>query len=257
MTKRILKRATEKPKEGTGPDRSLKELNADLARALLAQDTATTDAKAARAREEVVDLRTRISVKEEEIARSREREKPIMIAARVHPRLQYGLRLLSRVQGGTIAEALEWAINLAMRSTRIGGGAAETRLNKVVDTVWNKPTEPQQIHLLNTTAPELLDFDQRSTWNLVIRCPDLWRDASWNFVDTADGRSDLEECEVGTGIPDLDEKLPRFELIEQHWRTIRQTGIALGRAGEIELRYTLAEILDGTALKKAGIDLPY
>ncbi len=183
--------------------------------------------------------------------------KPVMIGARIHPRLQYGLRLLARVQGGTIAEAVEWAISLALRTTRIGSGVTETRLNVIVDKVWGKPSEPQQIHVLDKEAPELLDFDQRAAWNLVKRCDDLWTTAYWARESTGEdenGAPDYDYVEVeNESDAEHTEVKPNFDLIEAHWPAIRELGLDLGRAGEIENFYTLAEILDGSARGRAGI----
>lgn len=185
-------------------------------------------------------------------------DKPVMIASRVHPRLQYGLRLLSRVQGGTIGEALEWAINLAMRQTRIGSGEGETRLNRIVDAVWAYPTEPRKIAFLNRYAPELLDFEQRATWNLVVRCADLWLEQTLDHIpDNYDKSMSFATFDVDGDKQVFMLKAPRFDLIEKDWKTIQRTGVLLGRVGEIEQRYTLDEIRDGTALKRAGIDTPY
>lgn len=184
-------------------------------------------------------------------------EKPVQIASRVHPRLQYGLRLLSRVQGGTIGEAMEWAINLALRQTRIGSGDSETRLNKIVGEVWALPTEPQQIALLNRKAPELLDFEQRAAWNLMVRCADLWLEQTLGYLPDDFDKSQFATIDIDGDKEVITLKTPRFDLIEKHWKSIRHAGVLLGRAGEIEQRYTLAEILDGTALKRAGIDTPY
>jgi hypothetical protein len=186
-------------------------------------------------------------------------DKPVMIAARVHPKLQYGLRLLSRVQGGTIADALEWAINLAMRSTGIGAGTEATRLNKLVDKVWKQPSTARRIYTLFKSAPELLDFDERGAWNLVRRCADLWREVFYNFVQskTPEDFPELEECSYGEREPDFDRREPLFDLIENHWAVISQTGVLLARAGEISNSYTLEQIVSGDALKSAGIETPY
>lgn len=191
-------------------------------------------------------------------------DKPVMIASRVHPRLQYGLRLLSRVQGGTIAEALEWAINLAMRNTGIGAGVEATRLNKVVDKVWAQPSEARRIGVLFDLAPELLEFDERGAWNLVRRCDELWKGryyAHEELPDSGDGAPNWAIVEVTKDASnrdrDYDETSPQFDLIEKHWGVIRQTGVLLARAGEIGETYTLDQIISGDALKMAGIETPY
>jgi len=210
----------------------------------------------ARKRGEYVLDRAAASAADEEVAAQitadAASQKPVMIAARVHPRLQYGLRLLSGIQKRSIAETLEWAINLAMRSTRVGSG--DERLNTLVDLVWNLEGEPHQISQLYERAPELLDFEQRSAWNLVIRCPDLWRTAYLNHIrDEAGLEEAVEEVSKDdwTGIVAV--KVPLLEVIDKHWSAIRELGIALGKVGEIENRYSLKEILDGTARKRAGI----
>ncbi|MDR7136175.1 hypothetical protein J2X06_003393 [Lysobacter niastensis] len=181
-------------------------------------------------------------------------EKAVMVGARISPKLQYGLRLLARVQGRTIAEAVEWSISLALRQTRIGNG--EERLNKVVDTAWEKSSDAQRIEYLRRKAPELLDFDERAAWNLVIRCAELWEEAFYGLETDADGDHVL--VRVAKDDPNReeqwDDRVPLFPIIEKHWEAIKSVGNALGKAGEIEMRFTLAQILDGTALKLAGID---
>lgn len=179
-------------------------------------------------------------------------DRPIMIAARVHPKFQYGLRLLSRVQGSTIAEALEWAISLSLRMTRIGV-LGDLRLNAVVDTVWDNATEPRQIHALYKLAPELLDFDQRSAWHLVSMCRDLWRPPV-PATDKNEGRDGIER-KVNFAYRSVPEESmePKMEVIELHWKAIQALGVDLSKAGEMENRYTLDEILSGAARKRAGL----
>lgn len=204
------------------------------------------------------------TAKQTEAPKVGDKEKAVMIGARVHPKLQYGLRLLSRVQGGTIAEALEWAINLAMRNTGIGAGAETVRLNRVVDKVWEQPSIPRRIYTLFESAPELLDFDERGAWNLVRRCDDLW---SGQYYTREEGGEDehglptygyvMVEKDDPARDRDLDNVKPRFDVIEEHWKVIAQTGVLLARAGEIGNFYTLDQITSGEALKIAGIETPY
>lgn len=182
------------------------------------------------------------------------KEKPVMIGARVSPKAQYGLRLLAKVQSRTIADAVEWAINLALRQTRIGTG--DLRLNRVVDTAWEKPSDAQRIEYLGRTAPELLDFEERAAWNLVKRCDELWELKYYAMEPDADGPIQLVRVSKDdpNRDPQLDETTPIFPIIEKHWDAIRFVGVALGRAGEIEMRFSLDQILDGSALKLAGVD---
>lgn len=192
-------------------------------------------------------------------------EKPVMIAARVHPKLQYGLRLLARVQGGTIAQSLEWAINLAMRRTGIGAGHSATTLDELVDTAWEESTEPRRIYMVFERAPELLDFDERGAWGLVRRCDDLWLETYRRFVtEIVDYEEDGtpieaivndEPCEKDDPLREkmMDRKVPIFSSIEPNWETIKKVGVALARAGEIDKFYSLDEIISGAALKKARI----
>lgn len=161
------------------------------------------------------------------------RAKPVMVAARIQPKLQYGLKLLARIHGGTLQSALEWAIQLALRRTKVGAGIEATTLNVTVENVWAKPSEPQRIFAMYGYSPELLDFDERGAWNLISRCPELW---------------------IDLGYEDL--KRPDFDLIEGNWDLLKQAGISLSRAGEIDLTYTLADILSGEALRNAGLSMP-
>ena len=190
-----------------------------------------------------------------------DKEKAVMIGARVHPKLQYGLRLLARVQGGTIAEALEWAINLAMRSTGIGAGVEATRLNKVVDKVWAQSSTPRRIYVLFQSAPELLDFDERGAWNLVRRCPDMWTTTYFKMSEDPESDPPGMPCTVLGTKEDhdsaFDETEPKFDLIERHWTVISHTGVLLARAGEIGETYTFKEITSGEALERAGIESPF
>lgn len=216
------------------------------------------------ARKNGASKRPTAATKGDAAAKTGDKEKAVMIGARVHPKLQYGLRLLARVQGGTIAEALEWAINLAMRSTGIGAGVEATRLNKVVDKVWAQPSTPRRICALFESAPELLDFDERGAWNLVRRCDELWVGSYYTREDFGDDEHGLPEwkyAECSATDPsrdrDLDVKEPCFDVIEKHWAVIKQTGVLLARAGEIGTPYTLDQIISGDALKSAGIETPY
>lgn len=187
-----------------------------------------------------------------------QRNAAVMIAARVHPKLQYGLRLLSRVQGGTIAEALEWAIQLALRRTAVGANKEASTLDVLVNRAWKAGTEPRRIYEVSQIAPDLLDFEERGAWNLVRRTSDLWRDVSWTYVETDDEQyPELQECALGEGIPGLDTREPKFDVIEKHWKTIRHAGVLLAKHGEIDKSYTLKKILSDEVFKEAGIDLPY
>jgi len=187
------------------------------------------------------------------------REKPVMIGARVTPKAQYGLRLLARVQGRTIAEAIEWAINLALRQTRIGGGLGETRLATLVDAIWKFESEPQRIAYLNDKAPELLDFDDRAAWNLVLRCEDLLHHLYFRPHFEHDDEFGFQPAFIPVAADDptrdtqLDEIEFNFDLINLHWDAIKHVGTELAKAGEIEMRFSLDEILDGSALARAGI----
>ena len=177
-----------------------------------------------------------------------------MLGARISPKAQYGLRLLARIQGRTIADAVEWSINLALRSTRVGASVMETRLGRIVDAVWELESEARQIHYLDAHAPELLDFDQRAAWSLVKRCKELWQDRHFAFIQDGDDEPP-EQVEVeDKAEADFTETKPRFDIIEKHWDMLRKVGAALGQAGELETYYTLDEILEGKALAEAGLD---
>lgn len=187
--------------------------------------------------------------------------KSVMVGARIHPKLQYGLRLLARVQGRTMAEAMEWAINLALRSTRIGSGFEHGRLAALVDDVWKRETEAERIKVINDAAPELLDFDERAAWNLVLRCEDLAKPSFWKpeFEPGDDGNWEPAYQRVAADDPgrdpDYDSIEFDFPLIEQHWPMIKVIGTELAKAGEIEMRFSLPDIASGEALRRAGIEV--
>lgn len=183
--------------------------------------------------------------------------KPTMLGVRISPKTQYGLRLLARVQDKSISDAVEWAINLAMRSTRIGAGLDETRLAKVVDRVWAMPTEAQRIYELYTSAPELLTFDERAAWGFVRRCKDLWETIHLGKVHVGsdeDGVPEFDYVIVPESEAEHSKERPIFELIEKHWDQLRATGVALAHVGEIEESYSLRDVLSGAALRRHGIE---
>lgn len=175
-----------------------------------------------------------------------------MLGARISPKAQYGLRLLAKIQGRTIADAVEWSINLALRSTRVGAADNETRLHKIVDEVWSKSSEPRQVFYLDRHAPELLDFEQRSAWALVKRCKDLWVLRHYQVIGDDEGPTGDIEVESESEA-DHSHREARFDLIEQHWETLRKVGAELIQAGDLETVFTLDEIVSGKALEKAGI----
>jgi hypothetical protein len=192
---------------------------------------------------------------------AKQSNKPVMVGARISPKAQYGLRLLARVQGRTIAEAVEWSINLALRQTRIGSGFGQGRLAGLVNEVWSKETEAERIKVINDSAPELLDFAERAAWNLVLRCPDLSRPVYWKIdFELGDGGEPsptlvrVEEDDPDRE-PDQDDIEFDFPLIEAHWPMIKVIGNELAKVGEIEMRFTLAEITSGEALRKAGVEV--
>lgn len=188
-------------------------------------------------------------------------DKPVMLGARISPKAQYGLRLLARVQGRTIADAVEWSINLALRQTRIGSGLEQGRLAALVNEVWSKNTEAERVHLMHQTAPELLDFDERAAWNLVLRCDELAKPMYWkpNYEPDDDGgfQPSFERVSADDPGRDPDEDSIEFDfdLIQEHWPMIKFVGTELAKVGEIEMRFSLDEIIDGTALRRAGIEV--
>lgn len=177
-------------------------------------------------------------------------EKPVMLGARISPKAQYGLRLLAKIQDRTIADAVEWSINLAMRSTRLATGM---RLANIVDRVWELPSEARRVSYLNDLAPELLDFEQRSAWNLVSRCSDLWR-TSYYTTSFDEESGEHRDEEVASDYPNITESReePRFDLIEQHWDTLVRVAAELVQAGDLETTFTLDEIVGGNALQKSN-----
>lgn len=179
-------------------------------------------------------------------------EKPVMLGARISPKAQFGLRLLARIQGRTIADAVEWSINMALRATRVGDG--NRRLATLVDTLWGFSSDARRVYHLDMFAPELLDFEQRSAWNLVGRCPDLWRTAFYttDFDEETGEHRDIEVEKDDPRVMDiLTSDVPRFDLIEKHWGAIVKTGSELVQIGDLETRFTLEEILSGEALDKS------
>ena len=175
-----------------------------------------------------------------------------MLAARISPKAQYGLRLLAKLQGRSIAESLEWTINLGLRQTTVGPGVEEARLMDVVDLVWQAETEAQRLLVLHNRAPELMDFDHRSIWQLIKRCDDLWIMHPYVQEDDINGVPMLRPAEPGE-TPNNFIPAPNYPLMDEHWEKIKATGIALGHAGEVTDRYTLEEIVNGDALARAGL----
>lgn len=172
-------------------------------------------------------------------------QKPVMLAARVQPRLQFGLRMLARVQGGTIAEAMERSIESALQQTPIGTFPEVTSLDELVSSAWHAKSEPRRIFAVWGCSPELLEHSERAIWNLVLRTEVLWRDVHFKY--TGDGHN-IAACDPAEGI--LSRKGPDFDALEKHWSAIKRVGIDLAHRGDLNDQYSLEDILSGEALSR-------
>lgn len=187
-------------------------------------------------------------------------EKPVMLSARVHPRTQYGLKLLSRIHGMTIADTMDWAVNLAMTKTEIGPQDRRIPLRRIIEDAWANGTDARRVWHIYDLSPELLDFEERAAWGLVTRCPSVWRIACRKWVHADDG-ADLGQERAGVlkiveCLPDdpkrdptMDTKVPIFSMIEPNWEQFRKVGVALARAGATEWDVSFDGVVSGKALR--------
>jgi hypothetical protein len=110
-----------------------------------------------------------------------------VFAMRLDPKLKYLAEIAARKQRRSLANFMEWAIELGLSNTEIGGDSNE-RI-----TVWDQSTklwdvdEADRFATLAFLNPELMTYDEQVLWKLICETGYVWKgqydsdgDWAWN-----------------------------------------------------------------------------
>ena len=98
-----------------------------------------------------------------------------VFAMRLDPKLKYLAEIAARKQRRSLANFMEWAIELGLSNTEIGGDSNE-RI-----TVWDQSTklwdvdEADRFATLAFLNPELMTYDEQVLWKLICETGYVWK----------------------------------------------------------------------------------
>lgn len=184
-------------------------------------------------------------------------EKLEQFSIRLTPKLKYGLELLSKSQGRSLSQVVEWAIQRGMNAAEVGN--RKKTLGEIVDHVWGQ-SEWERIKLIQRFAPELLDYFERSIYVAVTESSELRY--LGESVETEVVK--LQKMHAMTPAADRD-NLPRAtealrsrlwysidRFVELHWDAIRQGVRSIEEQGKSLKGMSICSVITGVGQNSLG-----
>lgn len=118
-----------------------------------------------------------------------------VFAMRFDPKLKYMAEIAARKQRRSLANFIEWAVELGLKETKLLPGLRDTALH-MSTTIWDI-SEPDRLVKLAFNLPELMNYDEQILWNVICETAFLWKgkkdsdgDLQWNTDDVSKLRLD-------------------------------------------------------------------
>ncbi len=153
-----------------------------------------------------------------------------VFAMRLDPKLKYLAEIAARHQRRSLANFMEWAIELGLKNTEIGENDAS------LTTVWDKGrilwdvNEADRFANLAFKEPNLMTYDEQILWKVICETSGIWEGA---FGSNGKWQWDVEEKSLAR------------ESLRQHWENLKK--VASGDANKGILPVAFKKTTNGKA----------
>jgi hypothetical protein len=162
-----------------------------------------------------------------------------VFAMRLDPKLKYLAEIAARKQRRSLANFMEWAIELGLKNTELNNDSQYSA------TVWDKSgdlwdvDDADRFAKLVFMTPELMTYDEQILWKVICETGQVWKGAH-----DSDG-----DWQWGIG-----EKYLIGERLRQYWNDFRK--VASGEADKSILPKTSKKIKEGD-FSSLDDDIPF
>lgn len=96
-----------------------------------------------------------------------------VVAARLSPKVKYGLDLLARLHRRSIAQTVEWAVYRVVMEQDQPDAPSGAGIGKLLEELWS-PSPSERLELLASKRPDLMTYEDELLWRKIRRARAFW-----------------------------------------------------------------------------------